>query len=334
MEIAKSGQLRKLETTEGEVSMEKKPLVGILKSGPDCGRGSDWLGALYLVQPATHKEKLLSSVALLSTQPPVIIAPGGIINPYRVAGETVSGSGAVTAEQLATRGYRVVVRFPGGSAARVRRLVQHPQYAGPACLVQPCGLPRYNAKNDLTAVVVEDAAALAGLVPVCLPDPGQSYRANPVQVTGYGVRRSGRQGGLLGPLRSLVWYEQPVQRAGKVRACQAVSGRYAVANGSLCLELSGKKGEVGGGDLVVATGPDKRATLLGLTQQPSGAGSAALVTASRLSCYLSWLASKVGLQAESEDSGTGWSTSCPTHQDIALGALGPHLATNLIQDKT
>jgi len=185
--------------------------------------------------------------------------------------------------------------------------------------------------NDISVIHVDPAPLLETTVPlpVCLPDPGQSYLLQYATQSGQNVKafkQPAVKKGLFKTLESYTWAKSPVVKHFDVESCEVVTGRaiggfYTIANGSLC--LNSQSNSVSGGDLVMAPNSNGQLALIGIGQHSAkDYVRSRQETATRLSCYLDWVAGQYGLQGESSQFEATWSTGCPQEDDIQLGAPG------------
>ena len=94
------------------------------------------------------------------------------------------------------QGMRVEVRFPNAFGfdkpitLAVRKITQHPFYAETECFIEPCGPTRYNVKNDISVIQIDESPLkkMKTIRPVCLPDPTNSYLLKFATKTGQNVK--------------------------------------------------------------------------------------------------------------------------------------------------
>merc|ERR1711892_582684 len=326
-----------------------------LENYPGCGKsviteGEElfpWQGSLYAVHMETKEEKFISPVALLSVTssqypnyPTIIVSSGGVIDPYKfdlVLDEVkVLGDNEVRAKDFKEMGFEVEVRFPKSkdmetsvTILKVSSIVQHPYYAETECFIEPCGPTRYNAKNDISVIHVdtEPLSTMDHLLPACLPEPSQSYLLQYATQAGTSVkafRQPAAKQGLFKTLESYTWAKSPTVSHFEVESCAVVTGRamggfFTISNGTLCLDAANNR--VSWGDLVMAPNSSGELALIGIGQHSAKDYiRSRQETATRLSCYLSWVASQYGMEGTSSEFQATWSTGCPQDADIRVGA--------------
>jgi len=235
-------------------------------------------------------------------------------------------------------GFQVEVRFSKSkdmekseTILKVSSIVQHPYYAETECFIEPCGPTRYNAKNDISVIHVdtEPLSTMDHLLPACLPEPSQSYLLQYATQAGTSVkafRQPAAKQGLFKTLESYTWAKSPTVSHFEVESCAVVTGRamggfYTISNGTLCLDAANNR--VSWGDLVMAPNPSGQLALIGIGQHSAKDYiRSRQETATRLSCYLSWVASQYGMEGTSSEFQATWSTGCPQDEDIRVGAPG------------
>jgi len=253
----------------------------------------------------------------------------------------VLGDNEVTARDFKAMGFEVQVRFGNLKdksnsevILKVQSIVQHPFYAETECFIEPCGPTRYNAKNDISVIHVDSKPLIENvnsetILPVCLPDPSQSYLLQYVTQTGQNVKafkQPAVKKGLFESLESYTWSKLPSVKHLDVESCEIVTGRaiggfYTIANGSLCLKSQAN--QVSGGDLLMAPDSSSQLSLIGIGQHSAKEYiRSKQETATRLSCYLEWVALQYGMKGISSKFEATWSTGCPQSDDISLGAPG------------
>eukprot|EP00092_Neocalanus_flemingeri_P043151 GFUD01047471.1.p1 GENE.GFUD01047471.1~~GFUD01047471.1.p1 ORF type:complete len:627 (+),score=145.91 GFUD01047471.1:89-1882(+) len=332
---ANDSNSKKKESKKNMIVSSEKP--NFLKNYPGCGKKVTtekddwfpWLGSLYAVDIKSKDEKFISSVALLSASsrqypnyPTVIVSSGGIIDPYKfdliLDQVKVFGDNKVTAKDFEDMGLEVQVRFgklkdrsKSEVILKVLSVVQHPSYAATECFIEPCGPTRYNAKNDISVIHVDsklltDQVSQDTIFPACLPDPSQSYLLQYVTKTGQNVKafkQPAVKKGLFKSAESYTWSKLPSVKHLDVESCEIVTGRaiggfYTIANGSLC--LNAQANQVSGGDLVMAPDSAGKLALIGIGQHSAKEYiRSKQETATRLSCYLKWVAHQYGMKGKS-----------------------------------
>jgi len=346
-------------SSEKILEIERHSDIPLLEDFPGCGLlGSQnsshhpWLGALYAVDiQGTKADKLISSVALLSITtrnhsrlPTIVVAPGSIIEPYILSmtdtGVSVSGDNIVTAAELEIMGLRAEVRF--GDLDKqvilaVLSIVQHPHFAGTECLVEPCGPPSHNNKNDVSILHLDtaplwDLAETENVFPACLP------KEDGVHLTSVGWRLEDSQqtlpvmsSGVLDRYSSVQQTRISVSDQRKLTSCQTVSNKSLVteaANGTLCITGDKNDRPTVGHLLIGETSNHNTVSVLGFLQDPQTTSNRLRHEyASRLSCFLGWIADQYNLRWESTTttSSVETGTSCPDLRDSPLGSLGIHV---------
>ena len=155
-------------------------------------------------------------------------------------------------------GFRLEVRFGDYKITKidknevrlpVKKLIQHPYFAGVECNVLPCGPLRLNAKNDIAIVDVDDflltkAIDKDSIYPIGLPDVSKSYVLSDAKSAGWKIFSDNlvhpilEQGFFSKPATYSVT-EIPIVVDMKVSSCRAyagdVNGILVPANGSICL---------------------------------------------------------------------------------------------------
>lgn len=349
------------ESSDTILETESDPDIPLLEDFPNCGLlGSHnsslypWLGALYAVDMKGAKEaKLISSVALLSATtrnqpnlPTIVVAPGSIIQPYTLSlGDTgvfVSGHNTITAADLETLGLRAEVRF--GDRAQVTlsvlSIVQHPHFAATECFVEPCGPPRYNNKNDLAVLHLDttplwDGTDRDNVFPACLPEEGGMVTSVGWQLEQPGQRLPVLDPGVLDRHPTVKATRISASQQKKLTRCRTVArksvgaGVYLVANGTLCVPVE-ETDRPTRGDLLIGRTSQDAVSVLGLLQNPDTTYlRPEQDTATRLSCFLGWIAEQYRVRWRSRSSIMEAGT-CPDQQDSPVGALGTHTRHNLV----
>merc|ERR1712142_1422895 len=342
-----------------KIIFPKKPKT--LQNYPGCGKSIEvdgkelfpWQGSLVAVHTETKEEKFIAPVALLSitsteypNHPTILISSGGVIDPYKfdlvLDKVKVLGGNEVTAKDFKEMGFEVEVRFSKSNLRKspvvmaVSSIVQHPYYAETECFIEPCGPTRYNAKNDISVIHVETLPVTESdnLVPACLPETTQSYLLQFATLAGNNLkafRQPAVKKGLFKSSESYTWAKSPVVSHFEVESCAVVTGRamgwfYTIANGSLCLDSANNR--VSWGDLVMIPNSAGKLSLVGIGQHSAKDYiRSRQETATRLSCYLHWVAKQFGMDGISSEHQATWSTGCPKIGDIKVGAPGV-IATN------
>merc|ERR1711872_1130809 len=145
------------------------------------------------------------------------------------------------------------------------------------------------------------------------------------------LRKPAVKKGLFKSSESYTWAKSPVVSHFEVESCAVVTGRamggfYTIANGSLCLDSADNR--VSWGDLVMIPNSAGKLSLVGIGQHSAKDYiRSRQETATRLSCYLHWVAEQFGMDGISSEHQATWSTGCPKVGDIKVGAPGV-IATN------
>lgn len=147
--------------------------------GGGCDR-DPWHGLLYVTDKETQGAEFISSVALvhLADQNPIIIAGGTILSKAR--------------QDLEQVGYEAEIRFCNERNSDIRvpvkRIVQHPEIS--TCVSDKCSPGTFTA-NDISVISVDWVDDTKDLVPVCLPDQGETHLNHFASIVSVDWRESG-----------------------------------------------------------------------------------------------------------------------------------------------